>query len=167
MDDKSSDLMSLYFQKKDLFERNQILTYLLLHIPADGKDFFLKAFKRERYLDMRLSAVRGYAAYATEEEVNVLMKKMLELLKRIPQHTPYAYSDYECMRSVFLMPYLLEHYPYECFRTFNAQLEEQYQAMPDCFKNIFSLDENGCMYNIRDPKEVSASWKKFHSEHPL
>lgn len=164
MDENNCDLMSLYFQTKDLLERNHIINHLLLHMPEDGKDFFLKAFKRERYLDMRLSAVRGYAAYATEEEVNILMKKMLELLKRIPTHTPYAYSEYESMRSVFLMPYLLKHYHYECFRVFSAQLEEQYNALPDCLKDVFTLDENGCSYNVRDPKEVSDSWRKFYSE---
>ena len=30
---------------------------------------------------MRLTAIRGYVAYASEEEVAILMKKMLEILK--------------------------------------------------------------------------------------
>ena len=33
--------------------------------------------------------------------------------------------------------------------------------MPDCFKNIYSLDKNGKLYEIRDPKEVNESWDKF------
>ena len=157
--------MEIYFQEKDIFKRNTILTQLLLcdmcDMPVDAKEFFLKSFKKERYLDMKLEAVRGYAAYATEAEVSILMAKMLELLKKIPQHTPYDYQEYEPMRSVFLMPYLLKHYDYECFYTFNTQLEKQYHAMPDCFKNIFSLDEFGNSYNIRDKTEVSKSWDEF------
>lgn len=161
MENKSEYLMNLYFQQKDSAERGRILNRLLCDMPTDAKDFFLKAFKKERYLDMKLSAVRGYAAYASEDEVCLLMNKMLELLKKRPDKTPYDYTEYEPMRSVFLMPYLLEHYGYECFQTFNEQLERQYNDMPDCFKNIFTLDENGNSYNIRDPEEVRESLKNF------
>lgn len=161
MGNEKNDLMELYFSKRDVAERNKILKYLLCNMPIDAKDFFLKAFKKERYLNMKLSAIRGYAFYATEEEVSVLMEKMLERLKKIPERTPYDYSEYESMRSVFLMPYLLEHYGYECFHIFNEQLEKQYNDMPDCFKNIFSLDENGNIYSIRDSEEVKQSWNAF------
>ena len=157
-------LMEEYFQTKDLYARNQILKQLICDLPNDGKEFFLKAFKKERYLDMKLSAVRGYSAYADEKEVEVLMSKMLELLKKIPEKTPYDYQEYESMRSIFLMPYLLKHYNYECFHIFNMQLEKQYHEMPDCFKNIFTLDENGNMYSIRDPEEVTKSWEDFRNK---
>ncbi len=59
------------------------------------------------------------------------------------------------------MPYLLKHYDYECFRIFGEQLEKQYGAMPDCFKNIFTLDEQGDIYNIRAPEEVKSSMDLF------
>lgn len=164
MENQNEQLMETYFKEKDIFKRNQILKHFLLNMPDDAKEFFFKSFKKERYLDMKLMAVRGYAAYACETEVAILMKKMLELLKKIPQHTPYDYQEYECMRSVFLMPYLLEHYDYECFRVFNMQLEKQYNDMPDCFKDVFSLDEFGNIYKIRDSAEVSQSWKEFHAK---
>lgn len=157
-------LMEEYFQTKDLYARNQILKQLICDLPNDGKEFFLKAFKKERYLDMKLSAVRGYSAYADEKEVELLMSKMLELLKKRPEKTPYDYQEYESMRSIFLMPYLLKHYDYECFYLFNKQLEKQYNDMPDCFKNIFTLDENGNMYSIRDPEEVTKSWEDFRNK---
>ena len=110
---------------------------------------------------MKLSAVRGYAVYATEEEVSTLMNKLLELLKKRPEKTPYNYTEYEPMRSVFLMPYLLEHYDYECFRIFNSQLEKQYDDMPNCFKGIFTLDEFGNPRSLRDKEEVEKSWRDF------
>ncbi|MBR6569750.1 MAG: hypothetical protein IKK75_04795 [Clostridia bacterium] len=161
MEHDSNTLMEAYFQTKDAFKRKEILFHLLCHLPDEGKDFFLNAFKKERYLDMRLAAVRGYAAYATESEVNVLMKKLLTTLQKRPASTPYNYQEYEPMRSVFLMPYLLKHYNYECFLIFHQQLEKQYHDMPDCFKNIFSLDEQGHTYQIRDPKEVSQTLDAF------
>ena len=113
---------------------------------------------------MKLSAVRGYIAYASEENVAIVMAKMLELLKKIPQHTPYNYQEYEIMRSPYQMPYLLQKYNYDCFKEFNQQLEKQYDAMPDVFKNIFSCDKFGNSYNIRDRQEVNASIDKFYKE---
>lgn len=155
------ELMKIYFQEKEIFKRNTILKQLVLDVPADAKDFFLKVFKKERYLDMKLSAIRGYAVYADEKEVSVLMYKLLELLKKRAESTPYNYTEYEPMRSVFLMPYLLEHYSYECFKVFNLQLEKQYDDMPDCFKNIFTLDEFGNVHPLRDKEEVERSWQVF------
>ena len=97
---ENNSVMQTYFQIKDVAERNRILKRLLCDMPVDAKDFFLKVFKKERYLDMKLSAVRGYAAYATEEEVGALMDKMLELLKKVPQKTPYG-SETPSLRSLF------------------------------------------------------------------
>ena len=154
-------LMEVYFQEKEIPKRNEILRKLLLDMPVNAKDFFLKAFKKERYLDIKLMAVRGYAVYATEEEVSAVMNKLLELLKKCPEKTPYNYTEYEPMRSVFLMPYLLENYNYPCFQLFNAQLEKQYNDMPDCFKNIFTLDELGNLRTIRSREDVEKSWQQF------
>ncbi len=161
MENNHEYLMESFFQEKEVVKRNEILRQLLLDMPADAKDFFLKVFKKERYLDTKLSAVRGYAAYATEDEVSVLMNKLLDLLKKRPDKTPYNYTEYEPMRSVFLMPYLLDNYDYACFRLFSLQLEKQYDEMPDCFKNIFTLDEFGNVHSIRDKKEVEQSWQDF------
>lgn len=164
MEDRYEALMNEYFQIKDAAQRYEIIKLLLCDLPSDAKEFFGKAFKKERYLDMKLAAVRGYAAYAAEEEVAPLMGKLMELLKKRAAQTPYDYTEYEPMRSVFLMPYLLKHYDYECFRLFNQQLEKQYDEMPECFKNIFTLDEYGKMHEIRDNKEVSQSLENFWKE---
>lgn len=150
-----------YFNLKDVSKRNKILKELVFDYPKNAKDFFYKAFKKERYLDMKLTAVRGYAFYSSEDEVEILMSKLLDLLKKRPEHTPYNYQEYEIMRSKFLMPYLLEKYNYQCFKNFNKQLEKQYNDMPDVFKNIFSCDEFGNSYQIRDMKEVKESLKRF------
>ena len=64
---KREVLMESYFQEKEVSKRSEILKQLLLDIPVNSKDFFLKVFKKERYLDMKLSAVRGYAVFATED----------------------------------------------------------------------------------------------------
>jgi len=157
------ELIENYFMSKDIAERNCILKYLVCNLPADAKEFFLRAFKKERYLDMKLCAVRGYAEYADISEVEALMDKLLALLKKIPDKTPYDYQEYEAMRSDFLMPYLIKKYNYDCFKTFSMQLEKQYDDMPDCFKNIYTLDSEGNLITIRDPAEVSQSLTDFFS----
>lgn len=133
-----------YQQIKDLAKRYAILKELAIHHPERAsKEFFLAAFKKERYLDMKLTAIRGYATFATEKEIEPLMKKMMELLQKRAQTTPYNYQEYEILRSAFLMPYLLDKYGYACFKEFNKQLNLQYDAMPDVFKGIITCDKDG------------------------
>ncbi len=134
-------LIDLYDSTKDMFTRNQILVALVLcGRDPELEGFFLTAAKRERHLDMRLTAIRGYAAYATEAEVIPLMAKFTTDLARIPEHTPLAYQVYEILRSAFGLPYLVDRYGYECFTAALAQVEAQYQDMPEGARGIFTLD---------------------------
>ena len=41
------------------------------------------------------------------------------------------------------------------------ELEKQYNDMPDCFKNIFTLDEVGNVHSLRNAEEVRKSWDSF------
>ncbi|WP_409370269.1 hypothetical protein [Lysinibacillus sp. 38-6] len=160
MDEKSIK-METYFTTKDIAKRNTLLKQFVFDLPEDGKDFFLKAYKKERYLDMRLTAIRGYAAFASEEEVTLLMNKMLEILKKRPESTPYNYQEYEILRSAFLIPYLLENYSYNCFQIFNEQLKKQYDAMPDVFKGIFTCDAKGEHIQLIPPAVVKKNIEHF------
>ncbi|MBB4825922.1 hypothetical protein HNO89_003158 [Sporosarcina luteola] len=154
----------IYFETKDIAKRNALLKQLVFDLPEDGKDFFLKVYKKERYLDMRLTAIRGYAAFASEEEVAVIIKKMLDILKKRPESTPYNYQEYEVLRSAFLMRYLLENYPYDCFKEFHEQLEEQYDAMPEVFKGIFTCNEKGEHVQLIPPAVVQRKMEEFRRE---
>lgn len=138
-----------YTSIKDILKRNTVLKEAVSNPAEYSKEFFLAAFKKERYLDMKLTAVRGYAEYAYEEEVGVLMTKMLELLIKRGQTTPNDYQEYEPMRSPFLMPYLLNKYNYQCFKVFAEQLDKQYAVMDDEWKGIFTLDECGELVQLR------------------
>ena len=141
--------------------RSALLRELAFACPPEGKDFFRRAFQKERYLDLKLTAVRGYAFYASEDEVVPLMEKLLALLQKRPERTPYDYQEYEVMRSQYLMPYLLEKYSYPCFRAFNAQLEAQYAALPEVFKHIFICDERGNIQQLRDKRKSRPPWQNF------
>lgn len=159
--DKRNSIMETYFNTKDIAKCNVLLKQIVFDLPENGKDFFLKVYKKERYLDMRLTAIRGYAAYASEEEVAILMKKMLEILKRRPESTPYNYQEYEILRSSFLIPYLLEKYQYDCFKKFNEQLKKQYDAMPEVFKGIFTCDDKGEHIQLISPAVVRKKIEDF------
>lgn len=144
-----------YRNIKDIFSRNQILQAFVLQCQKyDLKEFFLSAFKKERYLDMRLTAIRGYAIYASEKEIAPLMKKFIDILVKIPSRTPYNYQEYEMLRSKFGLPYLVEQYRYDCFKEALNQLEKQYNDMPDECKGFFTLDENGIYVALMTREEI-------------
>ena len=155
------DLIELYLSEKDVVKRHHLLKTIMFKCEFASKEFFEKAFKKERKLEEKLTALRGYAFYASEQEIEPCVNKLLESVMKVPQTTPYAYNLYENMRAAYLLPYLVKTYNYPCFIRLSNQVEKQYEAMPDVFKNIYSYDENGELYEIRDPEEVKKSWDDF------
>lgn len=154
-DDDVAFLEAHYLTSKDVFSRNQILYALVLTCAdRDLKDFFLAAFKKERHVDMRLVALRGYTHYASEEEVIPLMTKLSDIIKKLPAHTRYPYQEYEMLRSQFGLPYLVAHYGYACFIQASEQLNAQYDAMPDLCKGFFTLDAQGLHIQLLPPAEA-------------
>lgn len=59
---------------------------------------------------MKLWAIRGVTNYAEETEVEKLMSKFYNILIKYPQSTSYNYQEYEQIRSVFGLPYLIERF---------------------------------------------------------
>ncbi|MGY3779355.1 hypothetical protein [Isobaculum melis] len=158
-------LKELYKSTDGLYIRNQILKAFVLQEEAYPlKDFFEMSFKKERYLDMRFLALRGYCRYASEEEVEPFVIKFQEILLKREQSTPYHYQEYEPLRSIFGFPYLIKTYQYNCLIDLFNQLEQQYQHLPDAFKGIYTFDENGTQVLLRSPKEskqrMDAFWRK-------
>lgn len=154
-------LTELYSLAKNLYIRNIIMMSLVFCEDIELKDFFFKAFKKERYLDMRLTAIRGYANYATEKEVEKLMSKFIETLMKRPENTPYNYQEYELIRSAFGLPYLVNRFGYACFIQAYAQEEKQYNAMPDAFKGHFTIDEKGNPVQLRSSEETKKMLDEF------
>jgi len=154
-------LTELYSLAKNLYIRNTIMMSLVFCEDIDLKDFFFKAFKKERYLDMRLTAIRGYANYATEKELEKLMSKFIEILMKRPENTPYNYQEYELIRSAFGLPYLVNRFGYACFIQAYAQEEKQYNAMPDAFKGHFTIDEKGNSVQLRSSEETAKMIDEF------
>lgn len=153
-------LEEIYFKLKDLALRNQILG-CLMHNELGDKQFFLAAYKKERYLDMKLKAIRGLANYATEAEIEKVMEHFLKLLMKRPNHTPYNYQEYEFIRSACGLPYLINKYGYACFEKTLIQEEKQYHDMPDAFKGHHTYDIDGNLILLRAPNEVKKMLNTF------
>lgn len=79
---EGNTIEELYFNTKEVLYRWWVLKKIVFDAKKYNKEFFLKAFNKERYWDMRLLAIRGYAVHATEEEVNILVYRLLEILKK-------------------------------------------------------------------------------------
>lgn len=165
MKDEVGLLVSLYFKLKDIALRHKILQCLMHSEQLELKDFFQKAYKKERYLDMRLLAIRGLAHYASEEEIDKIMEHFLQILKKRPETTPYNYQEYEFLRSAFGLRYLIKTYGYPCFEKIFQQVEQQYHDMPDAFKGHYTFDEDGKLIELRSPKEMKQMMDNFFATH--
>ena len=100
--------------KKHIWEiRFDHLRILLLNPSArkfDLKAFYLENLKRSRRLALKLFYIRGYAMYASEEELNPVMEKFCNNMEKI-----HDYIDYNYILSVAGLPYLADTYGYPCF----------------------------------------------------
>lgn len=158
---EASTLTTIYFRLKDISLRYIILSKLFNDKDFNLKQFFADAYKKERYLDMKLQAVRGYANYASQEEVEKIMEHFMKILKNRPESTPYDYQEYEYLRAVCGLPYLIKRYGYSCFLNVFEQEEKQYNNMPDAFKGHYTFDENGTYIALRNSEETKKMLDDF------
>jgi hypothetical protein len=167
LDKKSIDkdnfihLTRIYSATKQLDIRNKILRFLYDFDFPELKDFFDNAYKKGRYMDMKMYALRGLSLFVSEKEIEKLLQKFnLTLLKR-QETTPYNYQEYELLRGQNSLPYLVQKYNYDCFKETLNQVNAQYNAMPDAFKGHFTIDKNGEGVSLRSPEESSKMIQDF------
>lgn len=153
-------LTRIYSGTKQLDIRNKILRLLYDYEFPELEDFFNNAYKKERYLDMKIYALRGLSKFVSEKEIEKLLQKFNQTLSK-RQTTPYNYQEYELLKGQNSLPYLVEKYNYNCFKETLNQVNEQYNAMPEAFKEHFTIDENGEFVSLRNPEESSKMIKDF------
>jgi hypothetical protein len=158
-------LTTIYHSTKKLDFRYQILKLLYDFDCEKLKDFFTDAYKKERYLDMKICALRGLSNFINENEVTNLLLKFNEILAKRPENTPYNYQEYELLRGKNALPFLVEKYGYRCFVETLELVNKQYNEMPSAFKGHFTIDENGETVFLRTPEESKALLDKFWEEH--
>jgi hypothetical protein len=111
--------------------RNMILRILYHSDLTILADFFLQAYKKERYIDMKFLAIRGLCHFETEVQISEKVHQCQSLLQKQAEKTPYNYHTYELLRGKHLLPYLLDTYNYRCFREMSETVEQLYDAMPE------------------------------------
>ena len=161
-DDKEiKAVINIYTTAKDLYIRNTCIKLLYNKSSEMLKDFFEKAFKKERYLDMKILALRGLVNYIKENDIKKLLTKFNKTLRKRKETTPYNYQEYELLLGKNSLPYLHKKYPYDCIKETLNIVQKQYNEMPDAFKGHFTVDENGNTVALRSPRESSKMINDF------
>lgn len=157
-------LTTIYNSTKQLDIRNKILKLLYDFDFAELRDFFMNAYKKERYLDMKVHALRGLSNFISENDIAKLLIKFNQTLAKRQETTPYNYQEYELLMGKNAFPYLTEKFGYNCFKETLEQVNRQYSIMPDAFKGHFTTDENGEIISLRKAEEVKNIIDKFWDE---
>jgi len=154
-------IINIYSNSKDISVRNICLKLLYNKKNIILKTFFEAAYKKERYLDMKIRALRGLAHYINEDEVKKLLMKFNEILKKRKETTPYNYQEYELLLGKNSLPYLYKTYSYECLKGTLEITQAQYDEMPEAFKGIATYDENGKRVQLRGLYETKKMMDEF------
>ncbi len=154
-------IVAAYASARDIYVRNLCLRVLYDKPLRFLEEFFDQAFRKERYLDMRLMALRGLAQFRGEQALVGPLAKINESLRKRAISTPYNYQEYECLLGKNALPYLVSRYGYACFRETLAIVQTNYDAMPDAFKGHFTIGEDGKPVSLRSPEETKRMLHEF------
>lgn len=157
----SEYLIKIYNSTKQLEIKNQVLKLLYDFKFEHLKEFFSKSYQKERYLDMKIYALRGLSTFIDEKEVAKLLEKFNQTLAKRQVTTPFNYQEYELLKGKNAFPFLVAKFGYNCFIETLEQVNNQYNSMPDAFKGHFTIDENGDYVELRKPEEVKIIMDQF------
>ena len=146
--------------KKNIWEiRFDHLRILLLNPSAkafDLKEFYFENLKKCRRLAMKIFYIRGYAIYASEEELNPVMVKFRKNLEK-----NHDYIDYNYVLSVAGIPYLADTYGYDCFVRTLEKAEEEHQRIDPLLRGYFTLNMNLEQVDLLSIEEVRRRSEHF------
>ncbi|GHS86750.1 hypothetical protein FACS189487_01600 [Campylobacterota bacterium] len=163
-DNEIEAIINIYSKTKDLYIRNTCIKLLNNKENSMLKSFFETAYKKERYLDMKINALRGLAHHISENEIKTLLIKFSETLKKRKETTPYNYQEYELLLGKNALPYLYKRYSYKCIKETLQIVQTQYNEMPEAFKGHFTIDEDGNTIILRSAEETSKMISDFFKE---
>ena len=146
--------------KKHIWEiRFDHLRILLLNPSAnafDLKEFYYENLKKSRRLAMKIFYIRGYAIYASEEELNPVMEKFRKSLDK-----NHDYIDYSYLLSVAGIPCLVDTYGYDCFVKTLEKAKEEYRRISPLLRGYFTLNTNLEQVNLLSIEEVTWRSERF------
>ena len=146
--------------KKHIWEiRFDHLRILLLNPSAktfDLKSFYYENLKKCRRLALKIFYIRGYAIYASEEELNPVMENFRKNLDK-----NHDYIDYNYLLSTSGIPYLVETYEYDCFVKTLEKAEKEHQRIDPLLRGYFTLNINLEQVNLLSTEEVIRRSERF------
>lgn len=160
-------IVTVYAGAKDSHVRKICLRLLYDRPLGFLEDFFDQAFRRERYLDMRVHALRGLSQFRSERALAGPIAKVNEILRKRAASTPYNYQEYELLLGKNALPYLVGRYGYAGFRETLATVRANYDAMPDAFKGHFTVGEDGKLIVLRAAAESTRMLEEFFAARGL
>lgn len=165
IDEELASLIVEVFQNsKELYTKKTCVRSLFDKTFPFLQDFFHLAYKKARYLDMKLDALRGLANFLSEVEIATLLSKFNEILRKRPDSTPYNYQECELLRGAHALPYLVKRYEYGCFKETLSIVNDQYDAMPEAFKGHFTTDTSGSIVLLRSTEESGRIIQDFYNK---
>ena len=162
----ANEIIAIYDSSKDMYVRNLCIKLLYRKTFASLETFFERAFKRERYLDMKIHCIRGLSQFWTEAKLKPLLKKIDDSLIKRAKTTPYNYQEYELLLGKNALPFLISKYGYESFKKTYSLVKSNYDAMPEAFKGHFSVGDDGKLIQLKTPEESKKCFDDFfkHNE---
>ena len=146
--------------KKHIWEiRFDHLRILLLNPSAmtyDLKAFYLENLKKCRRLAMKIFYIRGYAIYASEEELIPIMENFKKSLEK-----NHDYIDYNYILSVAGLPYLVNTYGYDCFMRTLEKAHKEHEQIDPLLRGYFTLNKDLEQVNLLTTKEIRRRTDQF------
>ena len=125
----------------------------------DLKQFFAERFSRSRRLCMKMYFLRGYAMYASAEEVTRMCGKFVAALTK-----GHDYIDYMDIMSEYGLPYLLRTYQYPCFvQAWETALRES-EKIHQHLRGYMTTNESLRHVRLLSVKEVFRRQQQFIAE---
>lgn len=149
--------------KKHIWEIRFDHLRVLLRNPSakafDLKAFYFENLKKCRRLAMKIFYIRGYAIYASEEELIPIMEKFQKSLEK-----NHDYIDYNYLLSAAGIPYLVDTYGYDCFLKTLEKAEEEYQRIDPLLRGYFTLNKNLEQVDLLSIEEIQKRTQQFLEE---
>ena len=142
------------------FDHHRILLLNPSAMEYDLKAFYFENLKKCRRLAMKIFFIRGYAIYASEEELIPIMEKFQKSLEK-----NHDYIDYNYILSVAGLPYLVNEYGYDCFAKSLEKAQEEHKQIDPLLRGYFTLDSNLEQVDLLTIKEIQKRSKQFLDKH--
>lgn len=125
----------------------------------DLKDYLYDHLKKSRRPWLRLFYIRAYAVYATESELESVICKFEDMMRKY-----HDYQDFSQILSEAGLPYLVRKYNYPCFKRALATAIQEYAQINACLRGLFTLNEDGDLFSVLSSDEIHQRFQRYLEE---